>query len=167
MHALASHCSSELNFTRTLTNTTKNACRSYAKAGNNRLGERRRSCSDVEGVLAGLSVFVYSNPFPFVLCLRLSPPFSSASSSLSLSTGFSFGFLFFPSPLFYFPHLTVMQGWRKENPSVLNVFPLLSLSILSFIFSALFSPIDCLSFIFFLIFPPFPFFLPVEEVYIA
>jgi hypothetical protein len=32
---------------------------------NNRPGEKRRSCSDVEGVLAGLSMFVCSSSFPF------------------------------------------------------------------------------------------------------
>jgi hypothetical protein len=51
---------------------------------NNRPGEKRRSCSDVEGVLAGLPVFVCSSSFPFVLCLRRSLAFNSVSSSLSL-----------------------------------------------------------------------------------
>jgi hypothetical protein len=58
-----------------------------------------KSCSDIEGVLFGLSVFVCSSPFPlfsvFVCLLRLAlclRPF--------FSSGFSFDFLFFPSPLF-------------------------------------------------------------------
>ncbi|KAI9391957.1 hypothetical protein POPTR_006G019650v4 [Populus trichocarpa] len=51
---------------------------------NNRPGEKRRSCSDVEGVLAGLSVFVCSSSFPFVICLRRSPAFSSVFVPFSL-----------------------------------------------------------------------------------
>jgi len=93
--ALAGHCSSELNFTWTVTHTTKKCMQKL----NNRPGERWRSCSDVEGVLFGLSVFVCSSPFPlfsvFVCLLRLAlclRPF--------FSTCFSFDFLFFPSSLF-------------------------------------------------------------------
>ena len=54
---------------------------------------KRRSCSDVEGVMADLSVFVCFSPFPYVLCLRLSlvffPRLRPSLSLLVLASVFS------------------------------------------------------------------------------
>ena len=105
--------------------------RIHAKARNNRLVGRNEGvaamlkawwliypCSSISALFPLFSICVH------LLCftLRLHP---------SLSTSFSFS----PSPLFCFPHLTIMQRWRKETPYVLCVFFLSSpfLFFLSFL----------------------------------
>jgi len=102
---------------------------------NNRPGEKRKSCSDVKGELAGLSVFVCSSSFPFVLCLRRSPAFSSVSSSLSLYWFYIF------YPLFCSANPGAETGEGDGTAAFLPVF-FSSLSLLlcsTFLFLFLFS----------------------------
>ena len=109
--------------------------RIHAKVGNNRsVGGNKGAatmlkawwliypCSSVSALFPMFSVCICR----LCLALRLHP---------SLSTGFSFS----PSPLFCFPRLTIMQGWRKKTPFVLFVF-FLSFPFLFFLLFLYFFP---------------------------
>jgi len=105
--------------------------RIHAKVGNN------KPVGGNEGAAAMLKAWWLIYPcsslsalFPlFSVCVRL------LCLALHLHPSLSTSFSFSPSPLFCFPHLTIMQGWRKKNSLCsLRFFPLLSLSLLSFVY---------------------------------